>query len=57
MEKESPSSGSAGASHYFEKKKAPYLTWWWEYGSAFASIFSLPLLALVPCNTSVEDEE
>ena len=39
---------------YLQKKKAPWLTCWWESTCAFMAVFLLPLISVVPFSTTAE---
>lgn len=47
-----------GGVRYFERKKVPVLTGWWESACAFGAVFLLPLISIVPCaTTAVRDDD
>ncbi|BDA49996.1 Sterol 3-beta-glucosyltransferase [Coccomyxa sp. Obi] len=48
----------SGGVRYFERKKVPVLTGWWESACAFGAVFLLPLISIVPCaTTAVRDDD
>lgn len=49
--------GARGEVRYFEKKKAPALTGWWESAAAFSAVMLLPLISVVPCSTTAVRED
>lgn len=47
-----------GGVRYFERKRVPALTGWWESACAFGAVFLLPLISVVPCaTTAVRDDD
>ncbi len=47
-----------GEVRYFEKKRAPIITGWWESAAAFSAVMLLPLISVVPCaTTAVRDDD
>ena len=39
---------------YLQKRKVPWLTGWWDCTCAFAAVFLLPLISVVPFSTTAE---
>ena len=46
-----------GSARYFRRKRAAWLTGWWESAAAFGAVCLLPIVSVVPCSTTAERDD